>query len=258
MMLLTAETIELILDYKVSIITFITYWGLYLASDVVFARLFPFYNKLSSGDRAEWGSRVVSTINALVTTYGCVVVLSTDRAVHEDPMFGYSMRAEWYHKVIIGYFVYDGLLVLANKQLRSFGTVVHHVLGLLGPGSATYYRHGQLFTLLWIFTEVTTPLVNNRWFLAVAKKTDSKFYIINGIAMTLAFIVFRCLLVPIYGAYALYTHWDNYFKVAVAIQYLLFICMVGVTSLNYYWTGLMIRGLLRHLGKKQTVAKKTK
>jgi len=255
MTFLTAEAIELILEYKVSIITFITYWGLFFASDVVFARLFPFYRKLSAGDRAEWGSRVVSTLNAICTTYGCIVVLATDTEVHADPMLGYSQRAEWYHKVILGYFVYDGILVLANKQLHSFGTVVHHVLGFLGPGATTYYKHGQLFAILWVFTEITTPLVNNRWFLAVAKKTDSKFYIINGLTMTLAFIVFRCLLVPIYGFYALYNHWHNFHKMAVLVQYLSFICMIGVTALNFYWTGLMVRGLLRHLGKKSSSAK---
>lgn len=253
-----ASLVELIIEYKVSVLTFITYWGIYFASDLIFVRLFNFYRKLNNADRAEWASRVVSSINALCVTYGCVSVLLTEKELHDDPVHGYSLRAEWYHKLIMGYFVYDFFLVLAHKQLRSVGTVVHHVLGFLGPAAATYYRQGQLFTVLWIFTEITTPLVNNRWFLAMAKKTSTQFYILNGLAMTLGFIVFRVLLVPGYSIYALYTFWQDFRTAQLVIQYLTFTCIIGVSSLNTYWTGLMIRGLLRHLSGTSSSQKKSK
>lgn len=250
-----APLVEVLVEYKVSVLTFITYWGLYFASDFIFARLFAFYRKLNNADRAEWASRVVSTINALAVTYGCVAVLISEKELHNDPVYGYSLRAEFYHKLIMGYFVYDFLLVLGHKQLRGVGTVVHHVLGFLGPAAATYYREGQLFTVLWIFTEVTTPLVNNRWFLAMAKKSHTQFYILNGLAMTLGFIVFRVLLVPGYSIYALYTFWQRFRTANLVIQYLTFTCIIGVSSLNTYWTGLMVRGLLRHLGGGKKVKK---
>jgi len=253
---------ELIISYKLSIVSFITCWGIYFASDVLFSRLFDFYRKLSRADRIEWGSRVVSTLHAIFVTYGSGLVLLTEDVVHDHPFIGHSSVAEWYNKVLIGYFVYDLMLVLGEKQIRTVGTLVHHILGLIGYIASIEYQEGLLICVLFAFTEITTPFVNNRWFLAITKKTNTKIYIFNGLLMTLGFIVVRVLFAPGYSFYAIFAHWDE-LQALKTLRNLIFLCLFGVTILNIYWTGLMVKGLLRHVNKSKTAAsqqsiKKTK
>ncbi|KAI3910250.1 hypothetical protein MKW92_041928 [Papaver armeniacum] len=42
---------------------------------------------------------------------------------------------------------------------------------------------GQIYILMVLFSECTTPLVNLRWYLDLAGQKDSKLYMFNGIAM---------------------------------------------------------------------------
>jgi len=217
----------------------------------VFTRLFPFYGKeLSKGDRTEWGSRVVSTLHALFVTTFAGFVLFTDASVTNDVVSGYNMLHDWNLRILIGYFTYDLLLVLGTKQLRTSSSIIHHVMGLLGAFSTLYWHQVQLFTVLFTFTEITTPFVNNRWFLAVAKKTSSTFYLVNGILMALGFVVVRVLMVPGWAFYAIYNQWVPLQDISHLLLTSLFVCVIGISLLNVYWTYLMIRGLLRHLNKR--------
>jgi hypothetical protein len=60
-----------------------------------------------------------------------------------------------------------------------------------------------------IVTEVSTPNVNNRWFLATMKKTESLIYVVNGLLMWLTFLLFRVIWLP----YLLYTFWAHRFEI---------------------------------------------
>jgi len=247
--------VELTITYKVSLVSFVVCWGIYFASDVLFARLFPFYAKLSKGDRAEWGSRVVSTLHAIVATYGSIYALFNEKSFREDPFLGQpSAACQWYLKVSIGYFLYDLVLVLAEKQLRTMGTIIYHVLGLVGFPASISGEQVQFFTILQNSTEITTPFVNNRWFLAVSKQANSQFYMINGLVMTFGFVLYRAVIIPSITLSTFYYHWDKYQQVSDVIYFLLPVCEIGISLLNFYWSYLMVRGMLKHLQKKNPKA----
>jgi len=240
---------QLTIGYKVTLISFVTCWGIYFISDVLFARLLPFYSKLSKGDRTEWGSRVVSTLHAFVATYGSFLALYTDHNVFTQDPFGRCTQCDWWLKVSIGYFLYDMVLVMTEKQIRSMGTIIHHILGIVGFSASMAGGQVLYFTLLQNSTELTTPFVNNRWFLAASKQSNSQAYMINGLVMTFAFVMYRAVIVPIAASYAFYAHWDKYQRVTIVLYFLLPFCVIGITLLNFYWTSLMVKGLLRHLSK---------
>jgi len=244
--------VDSLIAYKYSILSFITCWGLFFASDIVFARLFLFYNKeLSKGDRAEWGSRVVSTIHALLVTIVASYVLSTDARVRNDLVSGYNMLQDWNLRILIGYMSYDLLLVLGTKQLRSIGSVIHHLLCLVGAFSCLGWHQLQLVTVLLTCTEITTPFVNMRWFLAAAKETSSTAYLVNGILMTLGFLTIRAVALPSAVFYAICTQWAALQEISGALMAFLFICVTGLPFLNTYWTYLMVKGLMHHLDKRK-------
>jgi len=244
---------DFIVSYQVAVVSFFACWGLYLLSDVLMR--FPAYKKLKYGDKAEWNSRVVSSVHAIFVTYGAVVCLLTEKVLWDEPFTGFSLKTDWYMKVMYGYILYDFLLVLYVKQLRTSSTLFHHILVLVVYFVSMEAHVAQVFSTLWAFTEITTPLINNRWFLSTAKKTNSLFYILNGLGMTLGFVVFRVIAVPAFATRAFVTHWDQVDDISPYLLYTLLFCTISVTLLNVYWTTLLVRGLLKHLTKQKTPAK---
>jgi hypothetical protein len=119
-----------------------------------------------------------------------------------------------------------------------------------------------------IVTEFSTPFVNNRWFFAVLKKTDSLFYVVNGLLMWLSFLLCRVIWLP-YLLYVFWAHRDELsrseFLVWFVFKRLLlllletdtFVCsfraptVVGVIvtlALSTYWYVLITKGLLKAVG----------
>jgi len=232
----------------ISVYSFIAFWLFYLLSDIFFLQ-FSFYKKLSAADKVEWGSRVVSDINALYVTYGAVKSILVEKVWDENPFTGYSWISDYYHRVFVGYIAYDLILVFLHASLRSKSTILHHVVAIFAYPIGLVYHNVQMLTNAYLATEATTPFVNNRWFLAATKLTHTRTYILNGLLMTLGFLVIRVILVPYTSAKALANHWEEAISLKAIPQFFMFIILPTMTLLNTYWTLLMLRGLFRHLGK---------
>jgi len=142
------------------------------------------------------------------------------------------------------------VLILVYTDLKTTGTVVHHTLGLLSFSLVYISKQEQYFALLWTATELTTPFVNTRWFLYVTKQSNTLLYTVNGLVMTLGFLVWRVAYIPLKGFSALYYFSDH---ISLLRPYMVPVnfCIPAITLLNVYWTYLMIRGIISVLIKSK-------
>eukprot|EP00026_Physarum_polycephalum_P013732 Phypoly_transcript_14165.p1 GENE.Phypoly_transcript_14165~~Phypoly_transcript_14165.p1 ORF type:complete len:280 (+),score=33.17 Phypoly_transcript_14165:127-966(+) len=238
-------------DYSVATIAFVAGWILYFLSHYVSKFLFRSYSDLKPAVQVDWCSRIVSNINAVVATYGALTVLAT-KDFDKFPLTAWNEDGGFYIQILLGYFAYDFILILANKELQSVGTIVHHILGLLNYGLVCISGQEQYLALLWMATELTTPFVNMRWFLAVTKQSHTMLYTINGLAMTLAFLCWRVIYIPTKAFYTLYYFSDHFYLLYPYMQPSIPLSIPAITLLNIYWTSLMIRGIISVLmGKKK-------
>jgi len=229
------------------VVTFFASCVLYYISHFV-SKLVPAYNKLSYGDQAEWCSRVVSNIHAFVATFAGLKMMASD-VYDERPFTAWSDEGGHYANILIGYFAYDVLLCLAHKQLRTFITFLHHFIGLSFYLVVCISHEGQYLTTLWLASELTTPFVNLRWFLAIMKKSSTLMYTVNGILMTLGFLLWRVLIIPGLVIRAHYYSNSDFHQTVPYIRTLIPVAVSSITLLNAYWTYLMIKGIIKFLQK---------
>lgn len=100
-----------------------------------------------------------------------------------------------------------------------------------------------------LFTELSTPFVNQRWFMAIRHR-HSTSYKITGLTMTLAFFVARPLFIPLYMLWLLSKTYlmENVEKEKVRVGLIVGGIATGILyALNCYWFGLMWRGLKKAL-----------
>lgn len=96
----------------------------------------------------------------------------------------------------MGYLSSDLLLSLAyNNQWPGWqANVVHHVTGLACWYLMTDGGFGHSIAVCATMTEITTPFINQRFFLDKANMKDGMLYVVNGLLMTLLWFLFRVLL----------------------------------------------------------------
>ncbi|MBA0609764.1 hypothetical protein Godav_010706 [Gossypium davidsonii] len=67
--------------------------------------------------------------------------------------------------------------------------VLHHGLSMFSISLSLMSSQGQIYILMVLFSESTTPFVNIRWYLDVAGRKSSTIYIYNGIALFFGWLV---------------------------------------------------------------------
>uniref|UniRef100_A0A7S3A002 TLC domain-containing protein n=1 Tax=Rhodosorus marinus TaxID=101924 RepID=A0A7S3A002_9RHOD len=153
---------------------------------------------LNSAQRVEWISRCVSSVHALVIFAAFSLALFPASATGEYERI-WLCRAGLV--LANGYFIYDFVLVLLCIRTITAGpsTLVHHVVCAYVVRTAL--SRGYDMPMIWaggfFLTEVSTPLVNWRWFLYFKHKHET-VYKVCGILMTLVFFLGRIVYMPVF------------------------------------------------------------
>ena len=140
---------------------------------------------------AEWRSRVLSTVNALILIGGSVLCflewpytpeaegwVGTDRVWSNPVTFA---------ALFLGFLQWDICWILCHPQYQDTGALVHHSLFIMVTHYVLlHYYFKKPFA--WLsFTELSTPFLNARWFLAGRKEGDAYFYASVFFAATFLF-----------------------------------------------------------------------
>ncbi|KAF1881977.1 hypothetical protein Lal_00038621 [Lupinus albus] len=151
--------------------------------------LFTGYDKLSIAQKIEWNNRGFSTFHALFASLASfyLLILSNifNEDSHEDLVINRSSTlSNSVLAISTGYFLADLAMILWTfPSLGGLEYVLHHGLSMFSTIQSLLSGQGQIYILMVLFTESTTPFVNLRWHLDVAGRKSSKLYIWNGIAL---------------------------------------------------------------------------
>jgi len=113
-----------------------------------------------------------------------------------------------------------------------------------------YSGEGQLYTYMVLISETTTPGINLRWFLDTAGLKKSKAYLVNGVAMFVAWLVARIILF-VYLFYHIYFHYDQVKQMHTFRCILIFAVPTILLVMNTMWFAKILRGLKKTLAKRQ-------
>ncbi|KAN0022796.1 hypothetical protein ACTFIU_005536 [Dictyostelium citrinum] len=185
-------------------------------------------------------------VNALVTTalsiyclYNNEWIINSFRSTCEMSYFTF--------KFITYYFIYDFIISsYYKKYLFTWGNLLHHTLALL---SFTVLGNNGLahhLLLIYTFTEITTPLINLRFFLLDLNLKNHPLYAINGLLIFIGFILFRVFYtsVTIYDVVFNQPHYS--LETGSIIPVFVTTVYPSITILNLYWTFYISKSVFKY------------
>ncbi|KAG9132194.1 hypothetical protein Leryth_017055 [Lithospermum erythrorhizon] len=229
---------------------------IYDLSQAISAAHYKNYFSLSKPQQIEWNNRAISTLHALFITIMSLYLAFWSDLFSDDRLYGTIMLrrsslSTFALGVSIGYFLSDlGMIIWFYPSLGGSEYVVHHLLSMVAIAYAMLAGEGQLYTYMVLISETTTPSVNLRWYLDTAGMKRSKTYLINGIVMTLGWMVARILLF-VYIFCHVYLHYDQVIKMQTFGIILVHMVPSVLAIMNIMWFAKIMRGLKKMVAKRQ-------
>ncbi|XP_071917788.1 uncharacterized protein [Coffea arabica] len=194
----------------------------YDLTGVVSSVFFSGYAKLDKKGKLEWNNRGFSTFHAIV-----VAAASLHLLIASD-LFDAASQ--------------DELIVNRKSPLSdTILGVLHHGLSVFSIIQSLLSGQGLIYILMVLFTEITTPFVNLRWYLDTAGQKDSKLYVCNGLALFLGWLVARILLFMYFFVH-LFSHFDQVKEVYTLGFYSLLTVPPVLAMMNAFWFLKIARG----------------
>ena len=166
------------------------FWhGLYWIIRFVSARLSITYYGLEKPIRAYWAASWVSTVMAVILSGLCYHAATISEMWVKWDLFLATSESRFAVSCFLGYLINDLSLALFYGAEWGKGwemNVAHHAIVIFslfqmnfGWGSDRN-QYGHCFAMSAGMTELTTPFVNNRWFMDKMDMKSSTVYMING------------------------------------------------------------------------------
>ncbi|XP_027930395.1 transmembrane protein 56-B [Vigna unguiculata] len=215
---------------------------------------FAGYGKLNRAEKIEWNNRGFSTVHALFVSFASFyfVVLSdlfkTDSqeelVINRSSTFSNSVLG-----ISIGYFLADVAMILWHfPALGGLEYVLHHGLSMVSIIQSLLSGQAQIYILMILFSESTTPFVNLRWHLDVAGLKNSKLYVWNGAALFFGWLIARIFLFIFFFIH-MWTHFDEVKEIFPLGFYTLLVVPPVLTIMNLFWFWKIAKGLVKTLSK---------
>ncbi|KAM6578503.1 hypothetical protein CsatB_030340 [Cannabis sativa] len=237
----------------------IVYW----LTGAISSLCFKSYRNLSGAQKLEWNNRGFSTVHAIVVAFASFYLLVLSDLFREDSVDGLivdrnSTLSNTVLGVSIGYFLTDlAMIFWLYPALGGFEYVIHHGLSMFSIILALLSGQAQIYILMVLFSESTTPFVNLRWYLDIAGQKNSSLYICNGIALFVGWLVARVILFIYF-----FTHMFLHFEEVKTVFPLGFYSLLSVPPvlgiMNLFWFWKISKGLVKTLTKTRQGSKKTK
>lgn len=216
---------------------------------------FKGYKSLSKSTKIEWNNRGFSTFHAIlvaaVSFY--LLVLSdlfkegtpTDFVVHRK-----SLLSDFLLGVSIGYFLTDiGMILWYFPALGGIEYVFHHGFSLYAIILSLISGQAQYYILMVLFSEITTPFVNLRWYLDVYGQKSSMLYFFNGVTLFLGWLAARILLFIFFFVH-MYLHFDQVRTMFPLGFYSILSVPPLIAVMNVFWFWKISKGLVKTVSRK--------
>lgn len=226
----------------------------YKLTGFISLQFFKGYGKLSSAQRVEWNNRGFSTFHALLVASASLYFLllsdEFDENSHGDSIvFSTSTLSDILFGISIGYFLSDLAMILWHfPALGGLEYLLHHGLSMYSIFLSLISGQARVYILMVLFTEMTTPFINLRWYLDVAGQKNSKLYTYNGIALFLGWLVARVILFIFFFVH-MFIHFDQVKKMFPLCFYSLLVVPPVLTMMNLFWFWKIAKGMIKTLSK---------
>nr|XP_043610302.1 TLC domain-containing protein 4-B-like [Erigeron canadensis] len=227
----------------------------YELTGVITPLVYKGFNKLDDMQKLEWKNRGFSTFHALFAAIGSLYFLVISNLFEEHNQKELiinrsSASSDTLLGMSIGYFLSDlAMIIWTYPALGGVEYFFHHGLSLFAIVQSLISGQVQFYILMVLFTEITTPFVNLRWYLDVANKKNSTLYMLNGVGMFLGWLVARIILF-IYFFYHIYTHFDQVKQVYYPMGfYTLLTIPPALALMNLFWFYKIAKGMVKTLTK---------
>ncbi|KAL5757198.1 hypothetical protein ACOSP7_021637 [Xanthoceras sorbifolium] len=215
---------------------------------------FKGYGNLSNAKKVEWNNRGFSTFHAIVVAFASLYLLLVSDLFDEDYndeliVNRTSAVSETILGISIGYFLTDlAMIIWQYPALGGLEYVLHHGLSMFSIFLALISGQAQIYILMVLFSECTTPFVNLRWYLDVSGQKNSTLYTFNGIALFLGWLIARVFLF-IYLFIHMAIHFDQVKQVFPLGFYSLLMVPPVLSAMNAFWFWKIAKGLIKTLSK---------
>ncbi|XP_054820011.1 uncharacterized protein LOC129319001 isoform X2 [Prosopis cineraria] len=226
----------------------------YKLTALVSSLLFEGYGKLNTAQKTEWNNRGFSTVHAVFVSYASFYLLMMSDVFNKDLDDGpvvsrSSILSNTVLGISIGYFLSDLAMILWHfPALGGMEYVLHHGLSIFSIILSLLSGQAQLYILMVLFTESTTPCVNLRWYLDNAGLKSSKLYIGNGIMLFLGWLLARVVLFIFFFIH-MWIHFDEVKTIFPLGFYSLLVVPYMLAIMNMFWFWKIAKGLVKTLSK---------
>ncbi|XP_057431042.1 uncharacterized protein LOC130723913 [Lotus japonicus] len=243
------------IQWLVSVFTGIVFCVIAYRLTAIFSSLlFTGYSKLNSAQKIEWNNRGISTFHALFGAFMSFYLLMLSDFFNDDSQetLVVSRSSTFSNAVLgisIGYFITDLAMILWRfPALGGLEYVLHHGLSMFAMIQSLLSGQAQIYILMVLFTESTTPFVNLRWYLDAAGLKNSKLYIWNGVALFFGWLVARIFLFIFFFIH-MWIHFDEVEEIYPLGFYSVLMVPPVIAIMNVLWFWKIAKGMIKTLSK---------
>ena len=211
-------------------------------------------SSFGDSDSAEWRSRILSTVNATVLTFGSLLCFA-EWPYDPVPEGWTNPNRIWSNPVtfaslFVGFLQWDICWIIWHRhQHNDNSAALHHIIFI---GVTHYVLWGVYFKkpYAWLsFTELSTPFLNARWYYAASGQKESNGYFYSSLAFAFTFLLTRVVGYSL----GLLDLWLNYneWKVAGGLHGVA-VGLILAYLLNLFWSIKIINAVQRVLKKKKS------
>jgi len=233
-------------DYlPIIVLSYFSFMLVYLiVSPKVSSKLSKSFVNLSQAQKIEWNVRFTSTLFSMIVSIVCIYILLVDHAITLSPLIYDSPLVKTNLAIVMGFILSDMTIIITNyKLIGDAFTLSHHIATLFGYAHSLTYSVMPYFANFRLIVELSTPLVNMRWFMyACGYDKYSICFFLNGIVMTLLFFTVRIATIPLYW-YKVYIVLDSALWIKMRnFRYVMIGTCILLDIINIYWFKKMFHG----------------
>lgn len=211
--------------------------------------LFSSHYKQLSGDKRkemEWNSRIISNIHAImITLFGAYVFFSEEQFYKHLNMLHHCSPAVIMTASSIGYFFVDSYYVLSHfPRLGGIPIVIHHLAIIGAQLGVVVYSQFQLMGVTISVTEITTPFINQMWFLTALNRKNTMAFKINGFLIWFFWLMSR-VGYSVASVWLWIVRWEQMTTACHFVWVFFTLQLVNITFLNVMWFSKITRGVLK-------------
>jgi len=195
------------------------------------------YKKLTPQNIVEWNVRFSTSIYSIVVSILCMIVLIAHNGIRQSPLLYDSTLVKTNIAIVIGYLISDMIIMIANySKIGDKYNVAHHIMSIVAYAYAMTYSVMPYFANFRLIAELSSPVVNMRWFLhALGYQKSSVLFVFNGLLMTALFFAVRIVTIPIYW-YKVYIILDSPLWLKMGyFRWVMIVTCITLDLINIHW-----------------------